>query len=399
MTADIEGLGHPLVYKAGIDSPAPTGLDVRKDIVAIRAKMHALTGMQKEALVYHGPTGTTWRLVSDEGPYLNGTDLAPFPLAFFTAGMAFSFVNQLLRQAKAAGVTITGLRLIQDNFYTMEGSAIRGDMIGGALPVQMAIELEADASQEVISQLLARASRSSPAQAYMKQMLANTFALSHNGRALPVVKVNASAVDPHLAPEEELTAARPLPADTYAKDIIIKTEAVETRFGVAGGAGSSLQAAQKRTLHVRGTCTLRDDGLKEAKVQLLKPLGSTFQFIGDDSERERAPASLVYLAAGVGFCFLTQVGRYAHILKLALRGYSIVQDTLFSIGAEGSQAEPVDTHLFLQMDEAAEAAQQALFMSERTCFLHAAMRGSTMAQIQLTLNGRPAGFHSGAKQS
>ena len=32
--------------------------------------------------------GVTWRLVSDEGPYLNGHDAAPCPLAFLSVGMA-----------------------------------------------------------------------------------------------------------------------------------------------------------------------------------------------------------------------------------------------------------------------------------------------------------------------
>jgi hypothetical protein len=168
------------------------------------------------------------------------------------------------------GVTIKKLALTQDNFYTMEGSAIRGDMIGGALPVQIAIEIEADAPEGAVRQLVARAERTSPAQVYMNKMLANTFALSHNGRATPVVNVNASAAGPYPAPADDLAAARPLPAGTSAEDIIIKTAAAETVFGVDGGAGSSLQARQKRTLHVRGVCTLRDDGMKEARVQLLK---------------------------------------------------------------------------------------------------------------------------------
>ena len=69
-----------------------------------------MEGMQKEAIVHYGPTGTVWRMVSDEGPYLNGTDLAPFPLAFYTAGMAFSFMTELLRHARVHEVEIRFLR-------------------------------------------------------------------------------------------------------------------------------------------------------------------------------------------------------------------------------------------------------------------------------------------------
>jgi hypothetical protein len=96
MMADIESLGYPLVYKAAVAESPPPGSDTRDDNIAVRTEVRALTGMQKEALVHYGPSGTVWRLVSDEGPYLNGTDLAPFPLAFYTTGMALSFTEELL---------------------------------------------------------------------------------------------------------------------------------------------------------------------------------------------------------------------------------------------------------------------------------------------------------------
>ena len=134
---------------------------------------------------------------------------------------------------------------------------------------------------------------------------------------------------------------------------------------------------------------MRPDGLKEVLVQLFKPLGSTFRFIGDDSQQERAPAGLAYLAAGIGFCFMTQIGRYAHIVKQDLRGYSIVQDTIYKIGPDSAAAYPVDTHTFLETGEDDDAAQRTLYMSERTCFLHAAMRGSNKTQISVVLNGTP----------
>jgi organic hydroperoxide reductase OsmC/OhrA len=387
MMADIESLSYPLVYKAELNAPIPSGLDEEAGYVAIRAEMRALSGMQKEALIYCGPTGTTWRMVSDEGPYLNGTDLAPFPLAFYTTGMVLSFTDELLKRAEAGGVNIRHLVVTQDNRYTMQGSAIRGDMVGGALPVEIGVEIEADALEETIRQTVSGAEGTSPAQVYMKKVLANTFALGYNGKELALVDVHPSPKKLHGEPTAHLEAARPLSADTYLEDIIVKLEAAKTVIGVEGGAGSSLQATQKRTLHVRGICTLQDDALKEVEVQLFKPLGSTFRFIGDDTGQERAPSSLVYLAAGIGFCFMTQIGRYAQIVKHDLRAYSIVQDTLYKIAADGSDAKPVDTHVFLDMEAPGEAAQRTVTMSERTCFLHAAMRGSTRTKVNIILNG------------
>ena len=373
--ADIESLGYELVYKSAESTPSD------KNIISIRSELRALVGMQKEALVSNSATGIQWRMVCDEGPYLNGTDLAPFPLAFYTTGMAFSFTSELLKHARAAGVTISNYRLTQDNFYTMQGSALRGNMIGGALPVHMAVEISADAPQATVEALIAQAEQTSPAQRYMNKTLQNTFALSHNGVATAVDDMLPS---PNALPDEptpKLGAARPIAEEAYERDIIMKMKSAETVFGVEGGAGSSLQATQKRTLHIRGVVTLQENGLMESNVQLFKPLGSNFRFIGDDNGTGRAPSSLDYLSAGVGFCFMTQIGRYAHIVKQALKAYSVVQDTTFEIGSDHAIAHPVDTHTYLETGEPDAAAQKNLWMSERTCFLHAAMRGSTKTQL------------------
>lgn len=387
----IESIGLPLVYKAEENAPAPSGLSTNG--IAVRTEVRALEGMQKEALVYYGPSSTVWRMVSDEGPYLNGTDLAPFPLAFYATGMALSFVEELLKHAEAEGVEIRNYKLTQDNYYTMEGSAIRGDMIGGALPVEWQIEIWSDAQEETIRKVVDLAEKSSPAQVYMTDRLENTFSLCRNGTRIKVADVNPSPQDDLFGePTQRIHTAAPLENRRYVDDIITKLKSADTVFGVEGGAGSSLQAAQKRTLHVRGIVTPGEDGLKEVAVQLFKPLGSTFRFLGDtaqaDGGQERAPSSLAYLAAGVGFCFMTQIGRYASIMKHDLKSYSIVQDTVFDIAADLARAECVDTHMFLETGETMEASQKTLFMSERTCFLHAAMRSSNKTKINLRHNDK-----------
>lgn len=389
MLADIESLGYPLVFKAGSNDPAPPGLDVLENNIAIRTEVRALTGMQKEALVYYGPTGTTWRMVSDEGPYLNGTDLAPFPLAFFTTGMALSFVDELQKHAKQTGVTIRDYQLTIDNFYTMEGSAIRGDMIGGALPAEMLVEIEADAAADAIRKIVNLAQKTSPAQAIFSQELMNTFALTHNGRFIAVPDVTPSPGEARANPISHFENARPLNDDSYVNDIIVKVQAADAVIGVEGGAGSSLKATQKRTLHVHGICTPGENGLQEVNVKLFKPLGSSFRFVGDNSDQERAPGSLAYLAAGIGFCFMTQIGRYAFIVKQELKNYSIVQDTIFWSADNSSKAEPVDTHVFQESTEPDKAVQKTLYMSERTCFLHAAMRDSIKAKITTNFTPNP----------
>ena len=80
--ASIQDSGWPLVFR--LDN-LPTNLAGRSRVssmpgTSLRTVVRAMEGMQKEAAVTIEPDGATWRLVSDEGPYLNGTDLAPFPL-------------------------------------------------------------------------------------------------------------------------------------------------------------------------------------------------------------------------------------------------------------------------------------------------------------------------------
>jgi uncharacterized OsmC-like protein len=399
----IESIGHPLAFKVGREVEFPADLRNRPDEIAVRAEIRALEGMQKEAVVYYGPTGTVWRMVSDEGPYLNGTDLAPFPLAFYTAGMAFSFVSEIQRHARAHNVGIESLQVTQDNYYTMEGSALRGDMVGGARPVELLVQVETEASPETVAEIVRLAEASSPAQAYMRDRLSNTFALCLNGRQLPVSRVAPSPVDPAADPKPKFDTIEPASSEAFAPDIITKLESAETVFDAEGGAGSSLKSEQKRTLHVRGIAILRHDGLKEVLVQLFKPIGSSFRFLSDETEemgaQEQAPSSLAYLAAGVGFCYMTQLGRYAQIVKQDLRSYRIVQDNVFKLQQSDSApvpeavAKPVDTHVFVTFDESEEAAQKLVSMGEQTCFLHAAMRTTNPTQIQVELNGEPVALN------
>ena len=55
-----------------------------------------LAGHQKEAVVHEGSAGSRWRLASDEGKHLTGTDLAPFPLGFFNAGLHGDVMGRIL---------------------------------------------------------------------------------------------------------------------------------------------------------------------------------------------------------------------------------------------------------------------------------------------------------------
>ena len=145
---------------------------------------------------------------------------------------------------------------------------------------------------------------------------------------------------------------------------------------------------------MRAVCRRRHDGVKEIEQQLHSPLGSTFQFLSDEVPEQgglgAAPDAASYMAAGVAFCFMTQLGRYAAIVKGELPQYGVVQDTRYSCGnassAEGTSGATgaVQTHVYLDTPEGAEFARECVDMGEQTCFLHALYRSPLEPVISIS---------------
>lgn len=398
--ASIESSSYPLGFRVADASLVAAPPD--KAPISIRTVARALEGMQKEALVRDGPDGTVWRLVCDEGPYLNGTDLAPFPLAFFTAGLAATYFGEIEALAAQRGIALSRLEVVQDNKYTMEGSAVKGTMTGGALPVELDVRIDAadGTDAQALRQLVGDAVAASPGDGLLRAVLTSLFSLTCNGASLGLERVAAAGGKAASLDEAVFDGAVPADGADVAQPMIEKLSSAETVFGVAGGAGSSLQADQKRMLHVRGICTKRADGVKSVKIQLFKPIGSVFTILADDPKhlggRDRAPSGLALMSAGLAFCYMTQLGRYAHIVKQPLGGYRIVQDTYFSLpGASGKTgqagtAEAVETHVHIETEAGEGFPQTLVDMGEQTCFLHALCRTPLKTRIRVGSEGLEA---------
>ncbi len=384
---NIESSPWPLAYRPNIVDSTVADRPRAAHTVRLITLARALTGMQKEAVVSCEPGGRRWRMVSDEGPYLNGTDLAPFPLAFFTAGVANGFLAPITALARQRQITIREIELTADSFYTMQGSAVRGDMLGGALPVELSVRLQADASDAELESLVTDAVAQAPVEALLRASLCSEFSLTLNGGTeAPGDVAHWDAPYAFDLSDAGFNALQPDGDAAVPDDLITKLGSGETVFDVEGGAGSSLAAEQKRTLHIRGVAMLREDGLSETRVQLYKPIGSNFRFlceIGDDPAGTRAPSPLVYLSAGLAFCYLTQIGRYVAILKHPLERYAIGQVTQFDhVGrTDVPMVEPVRTHVELVTSVDADTARRIVSMGERTCFLHAAARTPIATRI------------------
>ena len=353
---------------------------------ALRTWVRSLSGFQKEALVCSAKTGNTWRLVSDEGAYLNGHDAAPCPLAFLSTGMVASYMNEIVALATKQGVEMRKLKLILDNYYTMKGSMPKRTMVGGAEPVELQVEVNCDLDDATLNQLLMDAVHASPLNGLMRGKLESLFKLGKNGVEIPTAKV--SELNSLLFPDpgDHFSKALPESGSLTLMEPIGPTPKKEVSMGTSSG-GSSLSDEQNRRLNIGAVAVLREDGVKDLQQMQYSPYGTSFRLLS--TEDGRAPDANTLISAGIGFCFMTQFGRFVSMLKLNLPSYRIVQDTHFSLGGasggtgKAGEADPIETHVYLETSESDETAQEMLDISEQTCFLHAFCRTDLKTKIKV----------------
>ncbi len=384
--------GKPLFFKVanpeaiGFTAPEPRHGD------AIRLAVRSLTVMQKEALVASARTGIVWRLASDEGAYLDGHDEGPCPLSFLSTGMVSSYMNEILALAEQRNIDIRDIRLIQDNFYTMKGSALNGTMTGGARDIELEAQIESDADEETLHALVYDAVAASPLNGLMRGEKESLFTLTHNGYEIETG--NAKLVGGPALPDPGDHFDQVGIADGDRSDLIVHSGRMTAKTAETTTlAGGSLADQQDRMLHVKVICTLRADGVKKIEQRLYNPHGSIFHYLSDEAPENggdgRAPDAASYIAAGIGFCFMTQFGRYAKITKKPLKEYRILQDAHFSLGGASGKtgrpgsADPLETHCFLVSREHDDYARAALDMAEQTCFLHAFCRTDLKAKVRI----------------
>ncbi len=384
--------GKPLFFKVenesglGLSSP---GLRLGDDL---RTAVRSLTVFQKEALVTSERTGTTWRLASDEGAYLDGTDYAPAPLCFLTVGMVAAYMNEILALAKMREIEIKNIRLIQDNYYSMQGSMARGTMVASAYDVDLEAQIESDASRDDLTRLILDATAASSLNGLMRGKHDSLFTLSHNGEEVSPEKVLPIGKPAEPDPGVQMDKAQPAQGDW--SEMCVKGGATPEHKNSVGGAGSSLTDQQDRLLHLRGICTLRPDGIKEIVQHLYNPIGSVFTLLSEEGPENggqgRAPDASSYISAGIGFCFMTQFGRYAKMKRKDLTDYRILQDSFFTPGGasggtgKAGKADPLETHVYLESGEDDAFAKDILDVSEQTCFLHAFCKTDLKTKIRLT---------------
>ena len=372
----------PLAYALSKTARLPYPDQSAQHEETIRVFARALEGMQKEALVVSNDSSVVWRLVCDEGPYLNGTDLAPPPLAFFSAGMASMFTSAIERELPDH----SDLTVDQDAYYGMEGSALRGTMTASAEAMELRVATPGNRQSGDLEERLRKAVAATSAGALMQNDLVDTFGLQRNALSIDVGSLPPTTRTGPGDPSSLFHDLEHTCGESGTAALVCKLESAASVFEQDHGAGAALKDEQKRTLLIRSRVTLRADGVHQVRVQIHRPIGSIFQFIVDENTSgksvARAPDGLSYVSAGIAFCYMTQLGRYAQISKKDVEHYSIVQDNRFDRVA--GRTFPVDTHVYLDTTEDEDSCRTIARMAEQTCFLHAACRMSNETRLLLS---------------
>ena len=388
----IEGSGYPLGFKLREGRARSTLVSGAPGRDVFRVEARHMTGHhQKECVVHEGATGSAWRLVSDEGLHLKGTDLAPFPLGFYNAGLCSDLINRILGAARGRGIPVKDLAVDLHNIYSFTGSFFRGTGVGSADPAKITIKIDSPASADAVEGMVREAATASPALATMRVPLTNTFALHVNGRRRGVTTMPAStapdASDPFLIYTQ---APAPLTGAGYFDNIIYKTGGTEAGQSVP----SSPEPKSRHMINIFGHSHLIDPaGLTDTTLRLGFPGTTHYAIKGDERpDVDQAPSGLALATAAITFCYMTQLSRYIDHMKLKIRNVRIVQSSPYSITGGpahddwSATAEPIDTHLFLSGEETEEAYENLMNVAARTCYLHAAT-GATLPP-ELTIEHR-----------
>lgn len=339
---------------------------------------------QKEARLTEGDQGPAWRLTSDEGLHLNGTDLAPFPLGFFNAGIQGEIIHAIVSTAKTYGVDIERVNVKLVNHYWLTGSFVLGTGEGHADPSEIDIEIQSQAPQAQVAALLRAALDKTVALAFFKKPLLNTFAIYLNGSRRKALGLHNSpalpVADPFMVHSK---APRPLAASDSARIIEkLPTEVDGELLAAPSGTTSKI------VRDVFGFSEwVKGQHFSTAASWLGVPGTTHFAHRMDVGGAGHFPTGLGMLSAGIAFCFITQLSRYIENMKMAVDGIRLVQFSPYAMERQGARALPLDTHLFLNGSATEEVCTKLLSISEKTCYLHATASNVLPPVMELKLNG------------
>ena len=377
---DISKNGYPLGFL--IKKAEDNTKDLNKTFTSHTRQMDIL---QKESIGYEGDlNSTSYRLTSDEGKHLNGTDLAPFPLGFFNASIHGDIVGTIMKQASLKGLKIDDIDCEVLNSYYLTGSFVKGDGKGHAEPTTINLDISTSENHDDINNLILKASKMAPVLAGLRTPLKNTFALYANGRRKDLSNLNEStktdAEDPY---QQYKVEPSPSKIDNFSDRMIVKTGEVSAGT-VEPVDGYNVPKSQDgnaenpkfnkiiRTI-VGKSSTNANSKIVEVDTVLGLP-GMTHFLISSDIDGNIAPSPINVMGAAISFCFLTQTHRYIHHQKFEIKGLRMSQYATFRENSDDTvEMMPLDTHLYMNGTAPDEHNEKLIDMSERTCYLHATL--------------------------
>lgn len=391
----LEKLGHPFHYKVANGGQLGYPLPENRHGQSVRTWVRSIEGgMQKEGLIHSAMTGEWWRLACDEGTHLGGYNKAPNPLTYLSVGMVSSYLNEILALAGKRGITLSGVTLHLANPYYREGDFRAGTMKSGALPPELTMTCETNADDEIIQTLLLDAVSASPLNGLTAGALTSLFTLTHNGGQITPEHVGVLDGDVLPDPGDEFGKLQRAEKTQFDQDIItlVETEEEFLRKTELNPRSFAYLKEGQMPVFMGATCRLRADGLKEIVRDESANATASWRILCDEAEghggKGRAPDAATYISAGIGFCFMTQLGRYVKMAKLAVDAYRIVQDTHFSLGGasggtgKAGTADAVETHVYVDSPQDADTVLEIIRVAETTCFLHAYCRTDLKTKVR-----------------
>ncbi|MFE8013803.1 hypothetical protein ACFU3O_13785 [Streptomyces antibioticus] len=182
MTTPLHRSPHPLTFVArGGDEHAP-----RDGEAAYHIEVMGLGGFQKEGLARDVHSDRTWRLVCDEGAYLNGANMAPAPLAYWVGGLHADITARITEAAREAGVALDGLSVTVTQGFGVKGSFAKGQAVAQVHHMTCDIDLTCHQDRATVNGLVEVAIARSSAMAAVAGAHESLFSLSTNGTLTPV---------------------------------------------------------------------------------------------------------------------------------------------------------------------------------------------------------------------
>lgn len=346
----------------------------------IKVEARQMFGHQKESLTHQGIEGPVWRIPSDEGLHIHGTDLAPFPLGFFNAGLQGDLFNTLLSLAKSQDLVINQIDIELTNHYWLTGSFILGTGEAHAEPTNIQVHIESPEPSDVIASLIQNAVKISPGLNFLRQSLKNIFALYINGVRRSLLNLNESS-NPDIKDPFLVHTKAPNPISNYVdSELLIKLPLKED--GEIKLAANTIVGKQIRNILGKGSWQ-KNDTVAHIETWLELPGTTHFAYKVGVLSNKLAPSGLSLLASGIAFCFMTQLSRYIENMKMDIDGIRLVQLNAFSFDNQEGRSHPIETHLYLNGSAPEEIHQKLITVAEKTCYLHATASNSIEPMIKI----------------